>query len=183
VRGYVDAAFPEAGGELFQVLEKERRKGGKIIVSTITQELAQFAADTKWGDLPASIVQETKKVLMEHVGVGLAALSTDKGKLAAALGRRLGGPPESSIIGLGDKVSASSAVLANGELMITLDYHDNMSFGHDGLFVIPPALAMAESVGASGKDLILAVAVGLEISSRLARAAGWHTLTSEEVRR
>jgi 2-methylcitrate dehydratase PrpD len=86
------------------------------------------------------------------------------------------------IIGLGDKVAATSAALANGDLMITLDYHDNMSFGHDGLFVIPSALAIAESAGASGKEFILAMAVGLEISSRLARAARWHTLTSEEVR-
>jgi 2-methylcitrate dehydratase PrpD len=152
-------------------------------VGTITQELARFAAETRFEDLPASIVAEIKKVLMEHVGVGLAALTTDKGKLEAALGRRLGGPPEASIIGLGDKVSVTSAVLANGELMITLDYHDNMSYGHDGLFVTPPALAMGESTGASGKDVILAMAVGLEISSRLARAAGWHTLTSEEVKK
>jgi len=152
-------------------------------VRTITQELARFAVETMWEDLPASIVEETKKVLMEHLGVGIAALSTDKGKMVAALGRRLGGPPESSIIGLGDKVSPSSAALTNGELMITLDYHDNMSFGHDGLFVIPPAMAIAESIGASGKDLILGIAVGLEISSRLARAARWHTITPEEVRR
>jgi 2-methylcitrate dehydratase PrpD len=152
-------------------------------VGTITQELADFAVQTKFEDLPASIVEETKKVLMEHIGAGLAAFSTDKGKLAAALGRRLGGPPESSIIGLGDKVSPVTAVLTNGELIITLDYCDNISFGHDGLFVIPPAMAIAESVGASGRDLILATAVGLEISSRLARAARWHTLTSEEVRK
>jgi 2-methylcitrate dehydratase PrpD len=152
-------------------------------MSTITEQLARFAVETRWEDLPASIVQETKQVLMEHVGVGLAALSTDKGKMMAALGRRLGGPPESSIIGLGDKVSSSTAALANGELMITLDYHDNMSFGHDGLFVIPPALAIAESVGASGKDLILGLVVGFEISSRLARAARWHNITPEEVRR
>jgi 2-methylcitrate dehydratase PrpD len=152
-------------------------------VGKITEELADFAVETKFENLPTSIVEETKKVLMEHIGVGLAALSTDKGKLAAALGRRLGGPPESSILGLGDKVSSSTAVLTNGELMITLDYCDNMSFGHDGLFIIPPAMAIAESKGASGKDLILATAIGLEISSRLARAARWHTITSEEVRK
>ncbi len=152
-------------------------------MSTITRELARFTSETKWEDLPDSIIEETKKVIMEHIGVGLAALSTDKGKLEVALGRRLGGPPEASIIGLGDKVSVTSAVLTNAELMITLDYHANMSYGHDGLFVVPPALAMGESVGASGKDVILATAVGLEISSRLARAAGWHTLTSEEVRK
>src|ERR1039458_3681212 len=135
-------------------------------MSSITQELARFAAETEYDDLPESIVEETKKVLMEHLGVGLAALSTDKGKLAAAIGRRLGGPPESSIIGLGDQVSATSAALANGELMITLDYHDNMSFGHAGLFVIPSALAVAESVAASGKEFILAMAVGLRSEER-----------------
>ena len=124
------------------------------MVSKITQQLADFAVNTKFEDLPASIVEETKHVIMEHIGCGLGGLSTDKGKLAAALGKKLGGPPESSILGLGDKVSPSTAALTNGELMITLDYCDNMSFGHDGLFVIPPALAMAESLGMSGKDLI-----------------------------
>jgi 2-methylcitrate dehydratase PrpD len=52
-------------------------------MSTITEQLARFAVETRWEDLPASIVQETKQVLMEHVGVGLAALSTDKGKMMA----------------------------------------------------------------------------------------------------
>ncbi len=83
-------------------------------MSQITQELARFAAETRWEDLPESIIDETKKVLMEHVGVGLAAISTDKGKLAAAIGRKLGGPSESTIIGLGDRVSVTSAALATG---------------------------------------------------------------------
>jgi 2-methylcitrate dehydratase PrpD len=156
---------------------------GEIIVSTITQELARFAVETTWEDLPSSIVEEIKKILMEHLGVTLAAFSTDKGKMIAALGRNMGGPPESSIIGLGDKVSTVTAAMTNGELMITLDYHDIIAGAHDGLFVIPPAMAIAENAGASGKDLILAIAVGLEISARLARAARWHTLTPEEVRR
>ncbi|HEY95486.1 MAG TPA: MmgE/PrpD family protein [Dehalococcoidia bacterium] len=150
-------------------------------MKTITQEIAAFAVDTRWEDLPDSIVQEVKKVLIEHIGVSLAALSTDKGKIMVALGRRLGGTPESSILGTADKVSCTNAALVNGELMITLDYQANMSFGHDGTFVVPSALAIAESVGASGKDLILALTVGFEISSRLARAAGWHKITTEDI--
>ena len=54
-------------------------------MSNITQELARFAVETKWEDLPESIVQETKLVLIEHIGVALGALSTDKGKMMAAL--------------------------------------------------------------------------------------------------
>ncbi len=50
---------------------------------TITQELARFAVETVGEDLPVSIMAETKKVLMEHLGVDIAALSTDKGKMMA----------------------------------------------------------------------------------------------------
>ena len=151
------------------------------MTKTITQELADFAVETQWDDLPESIVQEIKKVLMEHIGVAIAALSTDKGRHMVNLGKRLGGTKESSILGTEEKVSCMNAALVNGELMITLDYQANMSFGHDGTFIVPSALAMAESAGVSGKELIQAMAVGHEISSRLARAAGWHKITPEDI--
>ena len=152
-------------------------------MSEITRSLARFAVDTRFEDLPASIVKEAKLVIMDHIGCALGALSTDKGKMMIALGRRYGGPQESSIIGLGDKVSCSNAALANGELMITLDYHDIIAGGHDGVYVLPTILAIAETVGASGKDLILATATGLEISARLARAVGRHNITTKDVQR
>jgi len=154
-----------------------------MLVSEITHELARFAVETKWQDLPASIVKETKLVLIEHIGCALGALSTDKGKMMVALARRYGGTPESSILGIGDKVSCSSAALANGELMITLDYHDIIAGGHDGVYVIPAVLAIAESAGASGKDLILATTISLEISARLARAVGRHNITPQDIQR
>ena len=150
-------------------------------MTNITQKLAEFACQFKYEGLPESIVQETKQVLMEHIGTALGALSTDKGKMMVSLGRRNGGTPESSIIGLGDRVSSSNAALVNGELMITLDYSDIIAGGHDGTYVLPTVLAVAESIGASGKDLILASAVGLEISARLARAVGRHNITPEDV--
>jgi 2-methylcitrate dehydratase PrpD len=152
-------------------------------MNNIGQTLARFAVETKWEDLPADIVQETKRIIMENIGCALGALSTDKGKMMAALGRRYGGPPESSIIGLGNKVSCSSAALTNGELFLTLDYSNIIAGGHDGVYVFPTVLAIAESVGASGKDLILTTAIGLEISARLARAVGRHNITPEDIKR
>jgi len=139
-------------------------------MSEITRELARFTCQTRFEDIPPHIVTETKHVIMDSIGCALGALSTDKGKIMAALGRRYGGPEESSIIGLGDRVSCNAAALTNGELMITLDYHDIIAGGHDGVYVLPTVLAIAETVDASGKDLILATAVGLEISARIARA-------------
>ena len=152
-------------------------------MSQITRELAGFAANTRWHDLPESIIKETKLVLLDTIGFGLAALSTEKGKMNVALARRYGGPSESSIVGLSDKLSCSNAAFANGELFITLDYSNIMACGHDGVYVIPSVLAIAENVDASGKDLVLATALGLEISARLARAVGTHNITPQTVQR
>jgi len=140
------------------------------------RELAKFALETRWEDLPPDIVHETKRVLMDSIGCILGALTMEKGKKYVALARRYGGPPESSIMGLSDKVSLPTAALANGELMFTLDYHTIMSGAHDAPYVLPTILAVAESTGASGKDLILSATLGCEISSRLARAVLRHPI-------
>jgi 2-methylcitrate dehydratase PrpD len=149
----------------------------------ITRQLARFAVDTKWEDLSPAVIKETKLILMDTIGCGLGALATEKGKMNVALAKRYGGPAESSLIGIGTKVSCSNAAFANGELFITMDYSNIMAGGHDGVYVIPTILALAESTGASGKDLILASAVGFEISARLARAVGRHNITPEAVQR
>jgi len=149
-------------------------------MSQITRELAKFALKTKFEDLPESIVQETKLILMDTIGCALGALTTDKGKMNVALARRFGGPLEASVIGTGDKVSLLSAALANGELFVTLDYSNIIAGGHDGVYVIPTPLAIAESTEASGKDLILATAIGLEISARIARAVGRFTINPKK---
>lgn len=115
---------------------------------------------------------------MDSIGCALAALTNDKGKIYASLVKRYGGPPEATIIGTGDRVSLSTAAMMNGELMFALDYCSVMAGGHDSTYVIPAPLAVAESIGASGKGLILAAAVGFEISSRLARAVLAHPLSA-----
>ncbi|MFC2012136.1 MmgE/PrpD family protein [Chloroflexota bacterium] len=152
-------------------------------MSEITRELAKFALETRWEDLPEPIINETKLVLMESIGCGIAALSTSKGKMNLALARRYGGPPESSIVGTDSKVSCSNAALANGELFLALDYTNIMAGGHDGVYVIPTVLAIAENAGASGKDLILANTLGFEVSARIARAVGRHNITPQAVQR
>jgi 2-methylcitrate dehydratase PrpD len=80
-------------------------------------------------------------------------VTTDRGKMSIAMAKKMGGPPESSIIGVGDKVSNVSAAYVNGELINSTDY-DTLIFpgGHIPPYVIPPTLAVAESKNVSGKD-------------------------------
>jgi 2-methylcitrate dehydratase PrpD len=149
---------------------------------TILQELARFALETGWAALPPPIVRETKLLLMDSVGCVLGALATEKGKINVALAERYGGPPEASVIGTDKKVSLSTAALVNGELMFTMDFTAMVAGGNEPAYVIPAILAAAESSGASGKELILATAVGLEISSRLARAVLRQVIDPKEAR-
>jgi 2-methylcitrate dehydratase PrpD len=132
--------------------------------------LAKFAISTEWKDLPATVVHETKRLLLDSIGCAFTGMSVDPGKMIVAVARRLGGPPESTIIGVGDKVSVSTAVLANGQLINATDFDAFAGGGHGPGFLIPGPLAMAESLGASGRDLILATAVAVEIAQRVKSA-------------
>jgi 2-methylcitrate dehydratase PrpD len=137
-------------------------------ISPEIEGLSRFAVETRWEDLPQPVINGTKLLFLDSIGCGLAGIVTDPGKMIIALTKRLGGPPEASIIGVGGKVSCVNAVLANGQLINALDY-EALS-GHTPPYIIPPPLAMAECNHASGKDLILATAIGLEMTHRIAGA-------------
>ena len=132
----------------------------------LTKQLSSFIADLQFEDLPEDVVHETKRVLLDSIGCAIGGLSMKRGKIARKLATRLGGPLESTILGTNDKVSCDNAAFANGELINTLDF-DAMCGGHVTPHVVPPALAVAESVGASGKDLILGIVLGHEIGRRI----------------
>ncbi len=140
-------------------------------MSSILQELASFAVNTKYEALPEPVVHEAKRILLDSIGCALAALTTDKGKMSVALAKMLGGPPEATIIGMSDKVSRCGAAFANGELILALDYDALIIPGaHVPPHVIPAVLATAESVNASGKEVILGTVLAHEIASRVASA-------------
>lgn len=140
-------------------------------MENVTQTVVDFAMETGFDDLPDEVKQESKRVLLDSLGCALGGIVTDKGRYAIRLARKLQGPPESTIIGIGDKVSSGSAAFANGELINALDMDAILSPpGHVAPYVIPACLALAESEWASGKDLILAIALGHEISIRIAAA-------------
>jgi 2-methylcitrate dehydratase PrpD len=139
-------------------------------ISPELEALAKFAVNTTWNDLPSPVVHETKRLFLDSVGCALAGISLDPGKMIVTLARKLGGSPESSIIGVGNKVSMSTAALANGQLINAADYDAFAGGGHGPGFILPAPLAMAEFRGASGKDLILAIALAVEIAGRVKNA-------------
>jgi len=131
-------------------------------------KLARFTSEAKFSDLPEEVVHEMKRVVLDSIGCAIAGFLSERGKIAVELAKRLNGPHESTILGTNHKVSCANGAFANGELMNALDF-DALSpeVVHVVPILMPAVLAIAESVGASGKDLILATALGLEIPVRL----------------
>src|SRR5262249_27065498 len=91
---------------------------------------------------------------------------------AIAVARRLGGPPESSILGTDARVCATHAAFANGALVHALNYDPiGSEIGHVGVICLPAPLALAQASGrASGKELLAAACVAGEVCARVTAA-------------
>src|SRR5258706_15924832 len=77
------------------------------------------------------------------------------------------------VIGTGRRASASDAALLNGTAgtWLELDEGNLYAKGHPGIQVVPAAVALAQETTCSGTDLLLAIALGYELSARISRAA------------
>jgi 2-methylcitrate dehydratase PrpD len=132
-----------------------------------TNEVIDFVMETSFQNLPEEVIHESKRLLIDSTGSGIAALQTDKGRYGIGLAKMLGGPAESRIIGTNEYVSSPNAAFANGELINALDYDAFIYPTHAPPIIIPPSLGIGERNEASGKDLILSIALGCELSIRI----------------
>ena len=138
---------------------------------TIVEQLAVFAATTTFESLPEAVVMESKRALLDSIGCAVAATGEPKGIAGVEYARVLGGSnPESTIFGTNQRASAIGAAFANGELVSALDMDAILAPGHVSPYVIPGAVAIGESVGSSGKELLASLAIAHEMSNRFGKA-------------
>lgn len=133
----------------------------------VTEALAQSSSRVCFEDLPKEDIEKTKLVFLDSIGCALASHIVDRSRLAIELTKEFGGNPQATVIG-SHRTSYNLAAFANGELINALEY-DSLGplTAHVCPYVIPPCLAIAERVHASGKELILALALALEIGGRI----------------
>ena len=135
--------------------------------------LAKFARGTEYDALPPNVVELSKMVLLDTIGVMLAATTLEKAVVPVVnLVKEAGGSAESSIIGFGGKAPCWMAAFANGSLSHALDYSSSDDRGvAPGGVTVPSALAMAERIsGINGKQLITAITAGNEVLMRIGGA-------------
>jgi len=144
--------------------------------------LAQHVCRTRYADLPASAIEAARRDVLDTFGCMLGGSgSLGINELCMVIGR-WGGLEESRVLLRGMRLPAPQAAQLNASMGHALDFDDPLDTGgsiHPGVSVLASVLAAADSLGGvSGRDVLLAVALGLDISCRIALAStldrGWH---------
>jgi len=156
-----------------------------VAASGASATLAGFAAQMEFEDLPAHVVHEAKRALIDHVGVAVAAAGHPSVDAMLRVSDRLTGPGSHTVLGRAETATMPFAVLVNGFAAHLLDYDDTFNPGdttvHGSAPVWPVVFALAESSTVSGRHALTAFVAGFETECRLGRAAGdahyeigWH---------
>ena len=148
---------------------------------TVAEEIASFAGEIAFSQIPEPTVQRAKLFLIDTFGVALAAKNAEGVQGVVDMVLEQGGRQEASIWGIGTKIPAPSAALANSLMIHSRDFDDLHEPGgaHVNVTVIPSAMAMAQRTGGvSGKKLLTAVIMGVDLVCRLGTYVpifrGWH---------
>jgi 2-methylcitrate dehydratase PrpD len=144
--------------------------------------LAEHVCRTTFADLPGVAVIATKRDVLDTLGAMVGGSVAPGVAELVRLVQRWGGGDESTVLLMDMKAPAPQAAWVNATMGHALDFddtHDRAGNIHPGVSVLAASLAIAElQGGASGRDFVSAVTVGLDVSCRLALAAtvdrGWH---------
>ncbi|MEM2957463.1 MAG: MmgE/PrpD family protein [Candidatus Jordarchaeaceae archaeon] len=150
---------------------------------SLQEKMSEFVSSVEYRDLPADALKVAKQSLLDYFGVTLAGSVEPIGGIIKSYLEEVGCVGPSTVIGLGLKTPCPDAAFANGVLGHALDFDDSNPslLGHPSVPVAPAVLAIGELLEASGKELLLAYSVGVEVECKLGLAVnpthmarGWH---------
>lgn len=135
-----------------------------------TRTLARFVAETKFTDLPRRLVDNCKIAVLDAIGAGFVGALQPWARRILDVVRALGGVPEASVIHQDWRTDVSRAALANGVLIGAFEC-EPLTGSHASGTVLPAALAVGQRERIGGAPFLTALALGFEVSERLARTA------------
>lgn len=155
----------------------ERPYGGLSKVDAamnVTQKLARYISSVNFDDLPKSVVEKAKQCILDSIGCSLAGAKTRQGAaFLGVAGLASSGTGACTVIGGDMQTSPMEAAFCNAmtanvlEIDDTYDHPGSILFSHPGATAVPPALAITELVGCSGKRMIEAVVASYEVGLRV----------------
>ncbi|MDD3650190.1 MmgE/PrpD family protein [Immundisolibacter sp.] len=144
-----------------------------MIEPSLTERLADWQLARRAGGFAAADLEAARLLVLDWLGAALAGLGTDTGRIFLDYAR-LQPAGRVSLLGLAEGRSVEVAALVNGALshIVEMDDVERASVTHPGAVVVPAALAVAERVGAAGRDFLAAVVAGYEVMVRVGAALG-----------
>jgi 2-methylcitrate dehydratase len=152
--------------------------------TTLAHQLADYTCALRFEDLSKEVVHEVKRRVIDSLGCALGAWKEKPFVIARRVAADFSAKRGSTIIGTDHKAPPDWTAFANGCGIRYFDFNDTYlskepAHPSDN---ISAALAVAESVGASGHELITAIALAYDVQCRLCdaasiRARGWDHVT------
>lgn len=148
---------------------------------SLSQQLAALVVGTRAADVPDDVRQTAAWWVLDWLGAAIAGLDSAPGRIM--LEHTAAQPASaSSCVGLLGGCSPQVAALHNGVVshVVEMDDVHRAAIIHPAVVVVPAALAVAEHIGANGRDFLTAVTLGYEVAIRVGEAVGkthyfhWH---------
>src|SRR3712207_5087636 len=158
---------------------------GPPVDRSLTEQLAALVCATRAADIPADVRESAAWWVLDWLGCAIAGLDTPPGRLPVQHPSEQPAGPV-SCLGLAEGRAPQVAALHNGGVshIVEMDDVDRASVIHPAAVVVPAALAVAERIGASGRDLLAAVVLGYEVAIRVGESVGkthyfhWHNTST-----
>jgi 2-methylcitrate dehydratase PrpD len=150
--------------------------------ASISEVLAHFVANTSWDDVAAQ-AHEAKRSILNFFATALGSSADPAVTMALATLAPFGGAPACAVIGREERLDPLGAAFVNAISANLLDFDDTHleTIIHPAAPVAAAVLALAETLGCSGRDVLTAFILGVDIECRIGSAVspghyarGWH---------
>ncbi len=135
----------------------------------LTREIAEFVSEATYDSLPDALVNEAKRILLETIAVTVLGSKSKLGKTIAEVLGQVDESPVAMRIGIGDRCSLRTSAFYNTAIADCNDSAGGFykAVVHPGKNVAPASLTVASAMEKSGRDMILAMILGIECYFRL----------------
>src|SRR6195952_1796479 len=135
----------------------------------VTKVLAQFVVDSRYNSIPDTVRHEATRSVLNWLGCAIGASRHEGIDIALAALAAFSGPAQATVLGRGERLDIMHAALLNGISSHMFDFDDThlKTVIHPSGPVASALLALAELTGASGRQGIDALGLGIDVSCRL----------------
>ena len=152
-------------------------------MQSVAEKLGAYATTLKYDDIPAEVIHQTKRIMVDTLACAFGGYSSEPSKIAQQLAGLVNGTEPATILCSGRTTTADLAVFANDVMIRYLDFNDgdiSKGGGHPS-DSISALLAAAEVAHAGGRELLAATVLAYEVYCRFSDAMDYKALGIDHV--